>query len=132
MVVSVGIETVCEVYAAMSSIISIVDGRGAKVEIVAVRITFPDAHSPSATHHIDGTIEIVTLHKPTILATAKYIHQILVTHIKQIVVIVDGIVVSEDHIVEHLVGLVEEIKVNFKHIVILAVRETELMSHTVG
>jgi hypothetical protein len=106
----------------MSTIISIVEGRNAKVEVVAVRIAIPDAHSPSTSRHIDGAIEVVACHKPTILAITKYIHQVLVAHIEQIVVIVDGIIVSEHHIVEHLVGLVEEIKVDFKHIVILAVR----------
>lgn len=132
MLVSVGIETVRKMYAAVSAIIRIVERGDAKVEIVAIRITIPDTHTPRAIHHIDGAIEVVAIHKLTILAIAKHIHQVLVAHIEQIVVIVDGIVVSEHHIVEHLIGLVEKIKVDFKHIVILSVRESELMSHTVG
>jgi hypothetical protein len=121
MLISISIETVCEVYATMSTIISIVEGRNAKVEVVAVRIAIPDAHSPSTSRHIDGAIEVVACHKPTILATAKHIHQVLVAHIEQIVVIVDGIVVAIYHIVNNLVCLIEEVEVYLIHIFILSV-----------
>lgn len=131
MQVSVGIETVRKMYAAVSTIIRIVERGDAKVEIVAIRITIPDTHTPRAIHHIDGAIEVVAIHKLTILAIAKHIHQVLIAYIEQIVVIIDGIIVSEHHIVEHLVGLMKEIKVDFKHIVILTVRESELVSHAV-
>lgn len=132
MFVSVSIETMGEMNAIVSTVISVIGYGDAEVEVVAVIIAFPDAHSPSTAYHIQRTIEVIALHELAILSIAQHIHQILITYIEQIVVIVNGIVVSEHHIIYHLIDLIEEVKVDFIHIVVLAVRESEFVSHTIG
>ena len=121
-----------EVYAVVSPCISMVARRNTEVEVVAVGIAVPDAHPPRVTYHIYGTVEVVALHKLAVLTVAEHIHEVFVAHVEQVVVIVDGIVISVYHIVYHLIHLIEEVEVDFIHIVVLTVREPQLMSHTVG
>jgi len=131
MVIHAGIVAVSEVYAVVSTDIRVVTCGGAEVEVVAVGIAIPDTHTPRVTYHIYGAVEVVALHKPAVLAVAEHIHEVFVAHVEQVVVIVDGIVVSVHHIVYHLIHLIEEVEVDFIHIVVLTVRESEFMSHTV-
>ena len=131
-IIPVGIVAVSEVDTVVGPDIGVIACRDAEVIVVAVGVATPDAHTPCVTYHIYRTIEIVAIHKPAVLAAAKHIHEILITHVEQVVVIVDGIVVSIYHIVYDLVHLVEEVEVDFIHVIVLAVRQSELVSHTVG
>ena len=70
MLIPIGIETVRKMYAIVSTTISIIECGYTKVKVIAISITFPDAHSPCGTRHIDGAIEVVALDKLTILTIA--------------------------------------------------------------
>ncbi len=126
------IVAVSEMYAIVGTCISMVACGNTEVEVVAVGVTVPNTHSPRMTYHIYRTIEVVAVHKLAVLSVAKYIHEVFVTYIQQIVVIVNGIVVSVYHIIYHLVHLIKKIKVDFIHIVVLTVRESQLVSHTIS
>ena len=122
--IPVGIETEREVYAVVCTIIIMIIQGHIEVEIVAVTIAAPYSHRPFATNQMYGTEEVVAIHKPTILTAAKHIHQVFVAHIEQIVIIIDGIIISKHHIVEHFINLIEEVKIDFIHIFILTIRES--------
>ena len=132
MLVSVSIETMGEMNAIVRTAIRVISDRNTEVEVVTVIIALPDAHSPGTAYHVYRAIEVVTFHELAVLSVAQHIHQVLITYIEQIVVIVNGIIVSEHHIVYHLIDLIEEVEVDFIHIVVLAVRESEFVSHTIG
>lgn len=119
--IPVGIVAVSKVDTVVGSNIGMIACRDAEVIVVAVGVAIPDAHTPCVAYHIYRTVEIVAIHKPAILAAAKHIHEILIAHVEQIVVIVDGIVVSIYHIINHLICLIKEVEVDFKHIIILTV-----------
>lgn len=132
MVVNTGIVAMCKVDAVMSATIRMIACGNTEIEVVAVGIAVPDTHSPRTTCHIYGTIEVVALHKPAVLTVAEHIQEVFVAHVEQVVVIVNGIVVSIHHIIYHLIHLIEKIKIDLIYIVVLTVRESEFMSHTVG
>lgn len=127
-----GIVAVCKMDAIVSTTIGVIVHRYTKVEIVAICITCIDTHPPSAIYHIDRTIEIVAIDKSAVLTVTEHIHKVLIAHIEQIVIIVNGIVIAIHYIVNHLVHLIEEIKINLIYIIVLAVTESKFMSHTVG
>jgi hypothetical protein len=129
--IPVGIEAEREVYAIVCTIIIVIVHGHIVIVIVAIAVAAPYPHRPSATYQMYGAEEVVAIHKPTVLTAAKHIHQIFVAHIEQIVIIVDGIIVSIHHIVEHLIHLIEEVKVDLVHILILTIRESELICHTI-
>lgn len=93
----------------------------AEVEVVAVAVTIPDTHSPRTTYHIYRTVEVVTVDESTVLTATEHIHEVFVAHIEQVVVIVNSIVVSIYYIVYYLVHLIQEVKVDFIHVVVLTV-----------
>ena len=132
MVIQVGIVAVNKVYTVVGSAICVIACGNTEVEVITVTIAVPYAHAPRIPYHIYRTIEIVALHKPTVLAATEHIHEVLITHIEQIVVVVDCIIVSIYHVVYHLVHLIQEVKVDFIHVIVLTVRESQLMSHTVS
>ena len=79
-----------------------------------------------------GTEEVIAIDKLTILTTTQHIHQILITYIEQIVVIVNSIIITIYHIIYHLIHLVEKVKVYLVHILILTVVKSQFVSHTIG
>ena len=93
----------------------------AEVEVVAVVVTIPDTHSPRTTYHIYRTVEVVTVDESTVLTATEHIHEVFVAHIEQVVIIVNSIVVSIYYIVDYLVHLIQEVKVDFIHVVVLTV-----------
>ena len=93
----------------------------AEVEVVAVVVTVPDTHSPRTTYHIYRTVEVVTVDESTVLTATEHIHEVFIANIEQIVVIVNSIVVSIYYIVYYLVHLIQEVKVDFIHVVVLTV-----------
>ena len=93
----------------------------AEVEVVAVVVTIPDTHSPRTTYHIYRTVEVVTVDESTVLTATEHIHEVFVAHIKQVVIIVNSIVASIYYIVYYLVHLIQEVKVDFIHVVVLTV-----------
>lgn len=93
----------------------------AEVEVVAVVVTIPDTHSPRTTYHIYRTVEVVAIDESTVLTTTEHIHEVFVAHIEQVVIIVNSIVVSIYYIVYYLVHLIQEVKVDFIHVVVLTV-----------
>lgn len=129
--IPVGIEAEREVYAIVRTIIIVIVHGRIVIVIVAIAVSAPYSHRPFATYQMYGTEEVVAIHKLTVLTAAKHIHQIFVAHIEQIVIIIDGIVISKHHIVEHFINLIEEVKIDFIHIFILTIRESELISHTI-
>lgn len=93
----------------------------AEVEVVAVVVTVPDTHSPRTTYHIYRTVEVVAIDESTVLTATEHIHEVFVAHIEQVVIIVNSIVVSIYYIVYYLVHLIQEVKVDFIHVVVLTV-----------
>ena len=93
----------------------------AEVEVVAVVVTIPDTHSPRTTYHIYRTVEVVAVDESTVLTATEHIHEVFVAHIEQVVIIVNSIVVSIYYIVYYLVHLIQEVKVDFIHVVVLTV-----------
>lgn len=119
-------------YAIVSTNVSMIVHGYTEVEIVVVRILCIDTHSPSIAYHIDGAVEIVPIDKSTVLTTAKHIHKVFVAHIEQIIVVVYCIVISIYNIIDNLIHLKEEVKINFIYIFVLTIVQSELISHTVG
>lgn len=115
------IVTVSEVDTVVGTDISMVACGDAEVEVVAIVVTVPDTHSPRVTYHIYRTVEVVAVDKSTILTATKHIHEVFVAHIEQVVVVVYSIVVSIYYIVDYVVHLIQEVKVNFIHVVVLTV-----------
>lgn len=126
------IVTVCKVDTVVGTTVGVIMSRYTKVEIVAVSITRIDTHAPTPLYHIDRTVEIVAIDKPAVLTVTEYIHKVLIAHIEQVVVIVNGIVITIHYIIDYLVHLIEEVEINLIHIFVLAVAESKFISHTVG
>jgi hypothetical protein len=118
------IVTVRKVYAIVCSTITVIAYGCAVVEVVTVIVVCIDTHSPTISYHIDRAIEVIAVDESTILATTQYIHEIFVTHIEQIIVVVYSIIVSVYYIVNDLIGIVKEVEVNLIHIFILAIAES--------
>ena len=93
----------------------------AEVEVVAIVVTIPDTHSSRTTYHIYRAVEVVAVDESTVLTATEHIHEVFVAHIEQVVVIVNSIVVSIYYIVYYLVHLIQEVKVDFIHVVVLTV-----------
>lgn len=127
-----GIVAVGKVDAVVGSAIGVVAHGRTEVEVVAVGIALPDAHTPRVAHHVEGTVEVVAADKLAVLAVAEHIHEVFVAHVEQVVVVVHRIVVSVYHIVNHLVHMIEEVEVYLIHILILTVREAQLVPHAVA
>lgn len=132
MVVHAGIIAMLEVYAVVCTNIGMIAGGSIEVEIVTIVVALIDAQPPRVTYHIDGTVEVVAVDESTVLAVAQHVHQIFVAHIKQVVIVVDGIIVAVYDIVDNLAHLIQEVEIDFIHIIILAVIESELVAHAVG
>ena len=131
-VIQVGIVAVGKVYAIVGATIGVIACGCAEIEVVAVGVAVPDTHAPCVSCHIYRTVEVVAIDKPAVLAAAENIHEVFVAHVEQIVVVVDGIVVAIHHIVDYLIHLIQEVKVDFIYVVVLTVRESQFVSHTVG
>lgn len=120
-VIQSSIVAVAEVDTVVGTAISMVACGYAEVEVVAVVVTVPDTHSPGMTYHIYRTEEVVAVDKSTVLTATEHINEVLVAHIEQIVVVVYSIVISIYYIVDYLVYLIQEVKVDFIHVVVLTV-----------
>jgi hypothetical protein len=132
MMIHAGIVAMRKMYAVVRSAICMIACGDSEVVIVTVCIARIDSHPPCVAYHINRTEEIVTIHKLTVLTIAEHIHEVLIAHIKQIVVIVYGIIITVNYIVNHFIHLIEEIEVNLIHIFVLAIVQSEFISHTVG
>ena len=106
MAVVCGVVAVSEVYAIVCSTIAMVAHGGAIVEVVAVIVVCIDAHAPAVAYHIYRTVEVITVDKLAVLAATQHIHEVFVTYIEQIVVVVYRVVVSIYHVVDDLVGII--------------------------
>ena len=132
MAIAISVITMNKVYTIMGTYIRMITHGSAIIIETKICIMRIDTHAPTIPHHIYRTIEIVTLHKTAILTITQHIHQVLIAHIEQVIIIVYRIIVSVHDIVNNLIHLIEEVKVNLIHILILAIAESQLMSHTVG
>ena len=119
-------------YAIVSTTIVMIANGSTKVEIVTIIIARIDSQRPIITYHIDRTIEIITIDKLAILAITQYIQEVLITHIEQVVIIIHCIIIAIHDIINHLIYMIEEIEVDFVHIFILTIAESQLMAHTIG
>ena len=127
-----GIVAVDKMDAVVGTVVGEVAGRNAEVVEAPVGVTLPDTQAPRMAYHIEGAEEVVAPHKPAVLTATEHVHEVFVAHVEQVVIVVYGVVVSVYHIVYHLIRLVEEIEVDLVDVVVLAVRQSELVAHTVG
>ena len=132
MVIQSGVVAMSKVYTIVGTTIRIIAYRYTEVEVIAITITRIDAHTPLTTNQVYGTEEIIAIDKLTILTAAQHIHQVLISHVEQIVIIVNGIVITIRYIIYHLIHLVEEVKIYLVYILILAVAKSQFVSHTVS
>lgn len=94
-----------KMYAIVSATVSMIVYRYTEVEIVVVRILCIDTHPPCIAYHMDRTVEIVPIDKSAVLTTTKHIHEVFVTYIEQIIVIVYRIVISVYNIIDNFIHL---------------------------
>lgn len=83
-------------------------------------------------YHIKRAIEIVTLDEATVLPVTQHIHKVFITYIKQIIIVIDSIIIAVYDIVNYLINLAEEVKVDFIYIIVLAIAESQLIAHAVS
>ena len=120
------------ILASVLATISVVVAWSVIVEELVVGVCHVDAQIPLLARAEDGTVEVIGLHELAILIIGEHITGILVAAVQQRVIIVDGIPISAHHIVHHLVGLIQEVVIDFVEVVILAWGEIQLVRHAVG
>ena len=132
MSVKVSIIAVRKVYTIVSTTIAMITYRYTEIEVVAVRIVCIDTQAPGITCHIEGTVEVLTIDKTTVLATTKHVHEVFVAYIEQVIIVIYGIIVSVYNIIYHLIYLIEEVEVDLIYIIILTIAKAKFVTHTVG
>jgi hypothetical protein len=121
MVIHTSIIAMSKVYSIVSTAIGMIACGYAEIEVIAIVVAVPYTHSPRMPYHIYRTVEVVTINKSTVLTTTEYIHKIFVTHVEQVVIVVYSIIISIYYIIDHFINLIQEIKVDFIHIIVLTV-----------
>ena len=104
-VVAVAIESKMEVSAVVQASIGVEDRGSSVVEVRTVGVVRIDSESPISTRVIDGAEEVLYLEESPVLTATEHVAKIVVAHIKQIVIVVDGIVVAEDYVVDDFVDI---------------------------
>jgi len=131
-VIAVAVEAIMVEVAVVCTYIHVIDAGNSIIEVVAVAIALVDAEDEVRPGIIDGTIEILPLQEPFELAAAQHIAEVLVTDIEQIVIVVDCIVITEDHVVDDFVDVPKEVVVDLIDINPLFTGQIQFVAHPVG
>jgi hypothetical protein len=132
MIAASSIVAVGEVMTSVTSVIGVVDQRSIIVEEPMVRVDIEDAEQPVAGIRIDGAEEIVQRNECQILGLRHDVAQVVVAVIEVIVVPVDILGVTIDHLVHDGIDRCNEIIVDLIAVLNLLRREVKLVSHTIG
>jgi len=121
-----------EVNPEVSAIIALIMMRLSEIKMIHISINLINTEQPTVMRRINGTEEIIHIHKSTVLRCRKDPTQIVIAIIQELIITVDCSRVSAHHIVHDVTDIVDEVVVHFIHIVILHGTQTELVCHTVG
>ena len=109
------------VMACMSTYVALIVMRLWEVEVIEVSVVYVYTECPIIACHVDGAIEVVDVQHAAVLTGAEHPTQIIVTHVEQVVVIVQCPCKAIEHIVHNVVYVVDEVVVYLIHIVVLSV-----------
>ena len=132
MIAASTIVAVGEVMTSVTSVIGVVDQRGIIVEEPMVRVDVEDAEQPVAGIRIDGAEEIVQRNECQILGLRHDVAQVVVAVIEVIVVPVDILGITVNHLIHDGIDRCNEIIVDLIAVLNLLRREVKLVSHTIG
>ena len=132
MIATSAIVAVGEVMTSVTSVIGVVDQRSIIVEEPMVRVDVENAEQPVAGIRIDGAEEIVQRNECQILSLRHDVAQVVVAVIEVIVVPVDILGITVDHLVHDGIDGGNEIIVDLIAVLNLLRREVKLVSHTIG
>ena len=128
MLVASGVISVVSVTTA----VGLIARRRIVVEEAAVAIDRIDAERPVLARAVDWAIEVVELHELRKLAGIKHIAHIFVAHVKQAIILVDGVMIAIHHIVHDAIGRIDEVIVDLVAVIVLHRRKVELVGHAVA
>ena len=131
-VVAVAIKSKMEVSAVVQASIGVEDRGSSVVEVRAVGVVRIDSESPISARVIDGAEEVLYLEESPVLTATEHVAKIVVAHVKQVVVVVDGIVIAEDYVVDDFVDIPEVVVVNLENVLKLSTAESEFVAHAVA
>ena len=94
------------------------------MEVRTVGVVRVDTEGPIATRVIDRTEEVLNSEESPILAATEHITEVVVAHVKQIVIVVDGIVIAEDYVVDDFVDIPEVVVVDLENVLKLSTAES--------
>lgn len=116
----------------LATFIRAVSSRTVIIVIIMIGICYIHSEPPIVVRSIERTVERLLVHKPSVLRIRQYPAQIIISHIKQAIVIAQGFFASKHHIVHQITNVVNKVVVDFVHIVILRGRQMEFVGHAVG
>ena len=131
-VIAVAIEAVTVEVAIVCTCIHIIDAGNSVIEVVTVVVALVDAEDEVRTGVIEGTIEVLPFQEPLELAATEHIAKVLVADVKQIIVVVDCVVVAKDHVVDDFVDVPEKVVVDLIDINPLLAGQIQFVTHPVG
>ena len=131
-VIAVAIEAVTVEVAIVCTHIHIIDAGNSVVEVVTVAVALVDAEDEVRTGVIEGTIEVLPFQEPLELAATEHVAEVLVADVKQIIVVVDCVVVAKDHIIDDFVDVPEKVVVDLIDINPLLAGQIQFVTHPVG
>lgn len=132
MIAATTIVAVGEVMTSVTSIIGVVDQRSIIVVEPMVRVDVEDAEQPVAGIRIDGAEEIVQRNECQVLGLRHDVAQVVVAVIEVIVVPVDILGITVNHLVHDGIDGGNEIIVDLIAVLNLLRREVKLVGHTIG
>ena len=90
------------------------------VEEGTVDVVQVNAERPVRSRAVNRSVEVVPFKEPTVLCATEYPVEVFVTDVEQIVIVVDGIVVPVQDIIDNLIDVPEEVVIDLVDIVELS------------
>ena len=90
--------------------------RFAIVEKIHIIIYQINTEMPFVLMRINGTVEMLSPHKTTILRTGKYPTKIIITHIQKIIVTFQRIIIASYHIIHQITDIIDKIIIHLIYI----------------
>ena len=103
-----------------------------EVEMLHITIYLIYTEQPITGSCIDRTVKIIHSHETAVLRSRKNPAQVIVPIIQELIVTVYRIIISSHHIVHDVTDIVNKVIVHFVHIIVLHLRQVQLICHTVG
>ena len=103
-----------------------------EIEMIVIGIRDVNTEVPTVSTGIDGAVEILCLHKASILPAAKHPAEIVISYIQIIIITIERPLIAIQYIIHQIAYAGNEIIIDFIHIIVLLGVQIQLISHFIG